>query len=111
MADTLLCLTTCPDAKTAEHIAHTLVEERLAACVNRIPGVMSTYRWQGKLEDAAEVMLVIKTRRERFAALRTRLLELSPYTTPELVALDIADGSNAYLDWLAAETTPVDTGI
>jgi periplasmic divalent cation tolerance protein len=71
---------------------------------------MSTYRWQGKLEADAEVMLVIKTTRKRFAALRTRLLELSPYETPELIALDIVDGSAAYLNWLAAETTPVDTG-
>jgi periplasmic divalent cation tolerance protein len=105
MATPLLCISTCPDAKTAGHIAHTLVEERMAACVNRIPGVMSTYRWRGKVEDSAEIMLVIKTTRECFDALRARLLELSPYQTPELIALDITDGSAAYLDWLAAETT------
>lgn len=105
MATPLLCISTCPDAKTAGHIARTLVKERLAACVNQIPGITSTYRWQGKVEDSTEIMLVIKTTRACFAALRARLLELSPYQTPELIALDITDGSAAYLDWLAAETT------
>lgn len=105
MTAALLCLTTCPDAKAAEHMAHTLVEERLAACVNRVPGVASTYRWQGRIQNDAEVMLLIKTTRERFASLRERLLQLSPYATPELIALDITDGSPAYLDWIARETT------
>ncbi len=105
MTAALLCLTTCPDVEIAEQIAHALVEERLAACVNRVPGIASTYRWQGRIQNDAEVMLVIKTTRERFASLRERLLQLSPYATPELVALDIADGSPAYLDWIARETT------
>lgn len=104
MTTPLLCLSTCPDAKTAEHIAHTLVEERLAACVNRIPGVASTYRWQGRIQNDAEVMLLLKTTRTRFDALRARLLELSPYQTPELIALDITAGSAPYLAWIAAET-------
>ena len=104
MIDALLCLTTCPDAQTAERMAHTLVEERLAACVNRVPGIASTYRWQGRIQNDAEVMLLIKTTRARFAALRERLLQLSPYDTPELIALDIADGSPAYLAWIARET-------
>lgn len=104
MAAPLLCLSTCPDAATAARIAHALVDERLAACVNRVPGIASTYRWQGQIHDDAEVLLLIKTTRERFAALRERLLALHPYETPELIALDIADGSPAYLDWLAAET-------
>jgi periplasmic divalent cation tolerance protein len=100
----LLCLSTCPDAETAARIAHALVEERLAACVNRIPGVASTYRWQDTIHDDNEVLLVIKTTRERFDALRLRLADLHPYEVPELVALDIADGLPAYLDWLARET-------
>ena len=106
MTDVLLCLSTCPDAETAGQIARALVEERLAACVNRVPGLVSTYRWQGRMQNDAEVLLVIKTTRARFDALRDRLLDLSPYTTPELIALDIVDGSAAYLDWIHAETAP-----
>ena len=101
----LLCLSTCPDTESAVRIARTLVEERLAACVNRLPGVASTYRWQGKIHEDAEVLLLIKTTRARFDALRARLLELHPYEVPELIALDIADGSAAYLAWLSAGTT------
>ena len=100
----LLCLSTCPDAETAARIARTLVEERLAACVNRVPGIQSIYRWQGEINDDAEVLLVIKTTRERFGALRARLSELHPYEVPELIALEIADGLPAYLDWLVRET-------
>jgi periplasmic divalent cation tolerance protein len=100
----LLCLTTCPDAETAARVAHVLVEERLAACVNRLPGATSTYRWRGEVHDDAEVLLLIKTTRERFDALRERLVELHPYEVPELIALAIADGHAPYLDWIATET-------
>lgn len=100
----LLCLSTCPDTETAAKIARALVEERLAACVNRVHGVHSTYRWQGEVHDDAETLLVIKTTRERFDALRARLVELHPYEVPELVAFEITDGLPAYLDWLARET-------
>lgn len=110
MPHPLLALTTCPDACSAERLAHALVEERLAACVNRIPGVASTYRWQGRIQNDAEVLLLIKTTRARFAALRERVLALSPYATPELIALDIADGSAAYLAWIGAETAPPAAG-
>ncbi|HEX7324532.1 MAG TPA: divalent-cation tolerance protein CutA [Rhodanobacteraceae bacterium] len=103
-ARALLALTTCPDAETAGRMARTLVEEHLAACVNRVSGVASTYRWQGRIEDAVEILLLIKTQRDRFDALRERVLALSPYATPELIALDISDGSPAYLDWMVAET-------
>lgn len=104
MTDALLCLSTCPDAETAARVARTLVEERLAACVNRVPGVASTYRWQGEVHDDAEVLLLVKTTRESFVALRDRLVELHPYEVPELIALAIDDGSPAYLQWIAAET-------
>ena len=100
----MLCVSTCPDAETAAQIARALVEERLAACVNRIPGVVSTYRWQGDIHTDAEVLLLIKTTRERFGALRTRLTQLHPYEVPELIALDVADGLPAYLGWLAKQT-------
>lgn len=104
MPQALLALSTCPDADTAARIARTLVEEHLAACVNRVPGVVSTYRWQDRVQEEGEILLVIKTTRERFRALRDRLLELHPYEVPELVALDIATGHPAYLDWIAAVT-------
>ena len=102
----LLCLSTCPDAETAGWIARTLVEERLAACVNQVSGVRSTYRWQGRVVEEAELLLVIKTTRERFDALHGRLLELHTYEVPELIALEIADGHVPYLEWIAAETAP-----
>lgn len=100
----LLCLSTCPDVESAARIARSLVGERLAACVNQLPGLVSTYRWQGEMHEEAEVLLVIKTTRERFDALRNRLVELHPCEVPELIALDIAGGLPAYLDWLARET-------
>ena len=100
----LLCLSTCPDPETAAKIARTLVEERLAACVNRLPDIKSTYRWQGEIHEDNEVLLVIKTTGERLDALRERLAELHPYALPELVAMEIADGLPAYLEWLAKES-------
>lgn len=100
----LLALSTCPDAETAARIARVLVEERLAACVNRVPGIASTYRWQGRIHDDAEVLLLIKTTRGRFDALRSRLPELHPYEVPELIALEIREGHVPYLDWLRVET-------
>jgi periplasmic divalent cation tolerance protein len=101
-----VALSTAPDGETAARIARTLVEERLAACVNVVPAVRSIYRWQGRVEDDAEVLLVIKTRAERVDALAERLRALHPYELPELVALPVAAGSAPYLDWLAAEAAP-----
>lgn len=100
----LLCLSTCPDEATARHIADTLVGEQLAACVNLLPGVQSVYRWQGKVECAGEVLILVKTTQQRFAKLRERLVALHPYELPELIAVEIADGLPAYLDWIAAES-------
>jgi len=99
--DALLCLTTCPDADGAGRIANALVEERLAACVNVIPGLRSVYRWQGAVERADEVLLLIKTTHAAFPSLRDRLQELHPYELPELVAVEPADGLPAYLEWVA----------
>lgn len=106
MGAPLLCLSTCPDDATAAAIARVLVEERLAACVNRVSGVASTYRWQGAIRDEGEILLLIKTTRERFDALRARLIALHPYEVPELVAFEIAAGHAPYLDWLRAESRP-----
>jgi periplasmic divalent cation tolerance protein len=96
----------CPDAATAARIAQVLVEERLAACVQTIPGLVSTYRWQDAVHTDAEVLLLIKTTRARFAELKQRLPELHPYEVPELVAFEACDGLTPYLDWAAAETAP-----
>ena len=97
----LLCLSTCPDAATAQRIAATLVQERLAACVNVVPGLRSVYRWRGAVEQADEVLLVIKSTHARLAALQARLPQLHPYELPELVAVEVAGGLPAYLDWIA----------
>src|SRR5579863_8313127 len=91
---------TVPDRESGEGIAAALVEERLAACVNLIPGLTSIYRWQGKVEKAAECLLVIKTTAARFEALKARIKALHPYETPEIIAVPITHGDNAYLNWL-----------
>lgn len=99
-----LVLSTCPDTVSAERIARTLVEERLAACVTRLPGAYSVYRWQGELEQAQEIQLLIKTRGELLPAVLSRLQALHPYDLPEAVAIRASDGLPAYLDWVRAET-------
>ena len=100
----LICFTTCPDHASAERLSDGLVRERLAACVNVLPGMRSTYRWQGALEQADEVLMMIKTTRARYPALQARLRELHPYELPELLAVESAFGLPEYLLWVAAET-------
>lgn len=102
-ATVLLCYCTCPDAASAQALARALVDERLAACVNRVPGVRSTYRWQGEVIDDGEELLLIKTTAERLPALKARLPQLHPYEVPELVAVPVADGHDTYLDWVRAQ--------
>ena len=103
----LICFCTCPDADSAERIAAALVAERLAACVNLLPGLRSVYRWQRKVEAAAEVLLLVKTSAEAYPALQERLRQLHPYELPELLAVEAASGLPEYLQWLAAESRPV----
>jgi periplasmic divalent cation tolerance protein len=105
-AEVLLVLTNCPDEDAAERIATALVENRLAACVNTLAPVGSTYRWQGKVEQAVEVPLLIKCTRERYAALEEAIRQLHPYTVPEIVAVPVVAGFAPYLRWVADETTP-----
>ena len=100
----LVCFCTCPDAATAQRIADALVEERLAACVNVLPGLRSVYRWQGVVERADEVLLLAKTMSGRLDALTARLTALHPYELPEVVAVEVAGGLAAYLDWVAEQT-------
>lgn len=100
----LACTCTCPDLASAERLAGALVDERLAACVQVLPGLRSVYRWDGAVERADEVLLLIKTTRERLDALTARVRALHPYELPELLAVEAAGGSSAYLEWVAAET-------
>ncbi|MDH4066477.1 MAG: divalent-cation tolerance protein CutA [Acidobacteriota bacterium] len=97
-------LTTVPVDLDAEALARTLVEERLAACVNVLPRMRSIYRWNGDVESASERQLVIKTSAARVGGLRERLHTLHPYDVPEFLVLDVADGSDAYLRWLREQT-------
>jgi periplasmic divalent cation tolerance protein len=87
-------------------IPEALVAERLAVCVNRITGVASTYRWKGQIQHDTEQLLLIKTVRERFDALRERILALHPYELPEILAVDIDRAHAPFLEWIAAQTTP-----
>jgi periplasmic divalent cation tolerance protein len=100
----LICYCTCPDADSARRIAETLVAERLAACVNRLPGIASTYRWQGEVTTDSEHLLLIKTTAARFEALRTRLLTLHPYDLPELIAVPVEHAHAPYLAWVREAT-------
>lgn len=96
----LIVLCTCPDEATAERLAGSLVQEQLAACVNAVPGVTSTYRWEGKVQQDREVLLLIKSTESAYGRLEARIRELHPYELPETVAVPIVRGSRAYLRWL-----------
>ena len=96
-------LTTAPNQEVAERIAETLVEERLAACANVVPGVRSIFRWKGSVAHESEVLVILKTTTESVAALSRRVVELHPYDVPEVIALDVSAGHEPYLDWVRAE--------
>lgn len=103
MTDALVVLVTVPGPDAAAGLARALVEERLAACGNVVPGLRSIYRWEGQVHDEAECLLVLKTTRARFEALREAVLRLHPYQVPEVLALPVEAGSAAYLAWLSAQ--------
>lgn len=100
MTDVLLAFTTCPTAESAEILATAVVSEGLAACVNQLPGVQSTYIWQGKLQRDQEILLLIKTTTAQWETLETRLKALHPYELPELIAVPVCAGSTPYLNWI-----------
>ena len=109
-ADTpLLVLTNLPDANAATLLANQLVEARLAACVNILSPCTSVYRWEGLMESATEIPLLIKTTATRYPALEAAIRAGHPYELPEIIAVPIAAGLPAYLGWVATETTPDDT--
>ena len=105
MSEPLVVFCTCEQKQQAAQIAEALVREGLAACVNVLPGIQSVYRWKGAMERAEEVLLLIKTTAERFAALRDRIQELHSYEVPEIIAVPIVSGSEKYLGWLEAQVS------
>ena len=96
----LVVFCTCPDDATADSLAAALVGENLAACVNRVAGVRSTYRWEGRIHDDEEILLIIKTSAQRPATLSARIQALHPHEVPEVIAVEVAGGSERYLAWL-----------
>ena len=105
MADIVLVLTTVPDSDQGEVIARTLVEERLAACVNVLPPMTSIYRWRGVVERETERQMIIKTTQNRVPAVQARLAALHPYEVPEFLVLSVADSSSTYFEWVVNETS------
>lgn len=102
--DVLLVLTNLPDRDAAEQLANAVIEQKVAACVNILGACTSVYRWQGAVEHAAEVPLLIKTTNARYAALEAAIRRLHPYELPEIIAVPLAQGLPSYLQWVAGET-------
>src|SRR5690349_14011402 len=100
MTDKIVVFSACDSEEQARQIASHLVEQRLAACVNIVAGARSIYRWKGKIEDASEWLLIIKSRRDLMDRLRAAVGTIHSYEVPELLALPVVDGSEGYLAWL-----------
>ena len=103
MTDKVVILTTCESADQASKLARHLVEQRLAACVNIIPDIASVYRWKDEIEDAREILLIVKSRRELVDRVRAEIEKRHSYEIPEVLAIPVVDGSEAYLAWLDHE--------
>ena len=103
MTDKIVVFSTCSTPEEARQIAHKLVGERLAACVNVVPGIRSFYRWKGAIEEANECLLVIKSSRELFDRLRLELERAHTYEVPEVMAVPVVEGAPNYLNWLEKE--------
>jgi len=103
--DVRTILITAPDASTGERLGRALVQERLAACANIVPGVVSVYWWQGDVHRDTEVLIIVKTTQDRVEAVRARVVELHPYDVPEVLALSVDAGHSPYLDWVRSEAT------
>jgi periplasmic divalent cation tolerance protein len=101
MTDKIVVFSSCANADEAGRIARSLVDRQLAACVNIVPGVRSLYRWKGKLEDATELLLIIKTSRPLLGAVQAEIEHLHSYDLPETIAVQVVDGSERYLEWLS----------
>ena len=109
--EVLIVLTNLPDRVSAQRIAHSLIENRAAACVNILAECASVYRWQGKVESASEVPLLIKTTRSAYARLEQLIRSQHPYELPEIIAVTVASGLPAYLHWVATETTFINQSL
>lgn len=103
MTDKIVVFSTCASAEEAERIARTLVEKKLAACVNILPAVRSIYRWKGAVEDGPEILLVIKSSRPLFDELQAEIGKMHSYEVPEAIAIPIVAGAESYLEWLDRE--------
>lgn len=103
--DVILIITNLPDKASAEMLAQRLIAERLAACVNMLAACTSVYHWQGNVETAQEIPVLIKTTRQHYEAIEQTIREVHPYELPEIISVPLAGGLPAYLDWVAAETT------
>lgn len=99
-AEPIVVYCTCPDAGTAHRLARGLVEARVAACVSVTPPLTSVYRWQGRTEVTEEVLMLVKTTRERYAALEEAILAAHPYELPEIIALPVTAGLHGYIEWV-----------
>lgn len=106
MTEMLIVFTTFATEDDAARVVRALVDERLIACGNLLPGARSLYRWKGAIEDTREVVVLLKTRKQDWTALLSRLHELHPYETPECVAVRIAAGAPAYMEWLESALAP-----
>lgn len=104
-------LMTAPDLDVARELGRRLVEERLAACANIVPGLVSIFRWQGEVKDESEVLLVLKTTGSVVGALVERAASLHPYDVPEVLALPVVEGYGPYLDWVRSEVEAEGQGV
>lgn len=104
MTEFIIVLITSSEEDEAARIAQEIVTSRLAACVNIVKDIRSIYRWQGKIEDQGEVLMIVKTRIDLFGELKKRVKELHSYSVPEIIALPVVEGSEEYLNWLKGET-------
>ncbi len=104
MTECIIVYVTAPTEEEAGKIARALVDKKLAACVNIVRDMTSIYRWQGKIEDEAEVLMIVKTRRGHFGRLQETVKQLHSYSVPEVIAIPVVEGSEDYLKWLREET-------
>jgi periplasmic divalent cation tolerance protein len=106
MTDKIVVFSACDSEEEAARLARHLVETHLAACVNIVPGARSFYRWKGAIEDTPEWLLIIKSRRDLFSALRAEIAKMHSYEVPEMLAIPVVEGAENYLGWMDRELAP-----